>query len=131
MQETKPKQSLLKFIKKTKVNDIRFITRLPINKINDSEWMGKPPGSCMIGGFEQEEATPEGGTATFTITIVCKPPGYISHIKGTRYDGYRLVGRVNPNTGDYEEAAKPYDIYHSAGFSEYDFGEYRGEFYND
>ncbi len=132
MTQVAPRQSLMKFVKRVKVNELGpYLIKLPLNLINDSEWMGKPAGSCKIGSFEQENPVSDGEIATITLTIVCKPSGYISHVNNTRYDGYKLIGVTDPVTGEFEEAARPYDIYKEDDFSQYDFGDYRGEFYND
>jgi hypothetical protein len=91
------KPSCLKFelIAKMATPDFVAVTNPPcfmacLNKLNETEWMGKEPKSCKIKHFEQRKNKSIGQIAEFDIFVEYKPEGCITFNRGGFwYDGYK------------------------------------------
>ena len=134
------KPTYLKFELVTKNLAFNAMPMVLLNKLNETEWMGKEAKSCKIKDFKQRKPVSVGQEATFDIVVEYKPKGCITFNRGGFwYDGWRLKhidvkrdgtlldGNGQPLPAGEDPVVLGWNVYETAEFNEYDFGKFIAE----
>lgn len=130
------KSKIMKFQLITR--DVKFMETM--NKLNETEWLGKEPGSCKLMDFKQKEPVPMGGTFEFEVYVEYKPQGCITINRGgfwydgwklrhidVKRDGTLLDGKGQPLPSGADPVFLSWNVYKTTDFNKYDFGKFLGE----
>lgn len=105
--------------------------------LNRTEWRGKPPRTCAVTNISgRSKAANDPQPTVFDIEVTCRPPGFISYVGNTRYDGWKamVLDRAKDGTllDGHGQALKPgeppvyhpVDVYGDMDFNGLDFGDF-------
>lgn len=107
--------------------------------LNSTSWRGLQPRTCGVTGIRQV-----GSPGEVVVTVEYRPPGCITYVGSTRYDGWTPMlrnqtrdgcllsedGTPLPDDGRPPVHVRP-EVYPEVDFNEIDFGEYVNEVDDD
>jgi hypothetical protein len=108
--------------------------------LNSKEWRGKGPRTCGITNAKSRSRPMNAtGPVIFDIEVTYRPPGFISYVGRTKYDGWTcmmldrnpdgtlLDGHGQPLKDGEAPVYLPFQAYKECDFNDLDFGEFIDE----
>jgi len=137
-------ETILRFVLKG-VHPFKLFQRFhPDGKrvLNRTEWRGRKPRTCCITRVHGSATSLESSLSS-TVEVTFRPPGFISYLGNTRYDGWDalildqaadgvlLDGHGKPLKEGDPPVYRPVKVYGDVDFNEIDFGEFVEEVERD